>query len=69
MRAGDHPRGRVRTRSLFADVHMPIVRSVSQCLIVYNTVRNAAFPMLPVDFLIEAYIAVQKYLDTRELQK
>lgn len=48
---------------------MLIVRSVSQCLIAHNTVRNAAFPMLPVDFLIEAYIAVQKYLDTRELQK
>lgn len=72
-RAEDHPRGRVRTRSLFADVHMLIVRSMSQCLIAHNTVRNAAFPMLAVlilfDFLIEAYIAVQKYLGTRELQK
>lgn len=68
-RAEDHPRGRVRTRSLFADVHMLIVRSMSQCLIAHNIVRNAAFPMLAVDFLIEAYIAVEKYLGTRELQK
>ena len=42
---------------------------MSQCLIAHNIVRNAAFPMLAVDFLIEACIAVEKYLGTRELQK